>query len=189
MGLSTVLPWVFLKEDGHLEFQDRFKEKNLCARKISDLFDVLANRQQEPAEGVAYFMYRGVYHENDVSVFERTGIRHDLTVIRPGTVNGEFLKTYGHYHPESRPGGPTYPEVYEVLYGRGYFLMQKASDSMDRLEDVYLVEGKVGSKVVIPPGYGHVTVNPGTDWLLIANLVYSGFQAVYEPYRVHHGAA
>ena len=102
----------------------------------------------------------------------------------PGPLNGEYVKTKGHYHPEN-PVCVGYPEVYEVLEGKAHFLLQKKS-----LDDIVLVEAAMGDIVLIPPGYGHVTINPAPEeTLTMANLVSTAFSSEYGFYGEMHGAA
>ncbi|WP_301664617.1 glucose-6-phosphate isomerase family protein [Methanoculleus frigidifontis] len=90
-------------------------------------------------------------------------VRFDITVIPPGAVGGEYVKTKGHYHPLT-PAGIGYPELYQVLAGEAHYLLQRKN-----LRDVVVVTAKAGEFVLIPPGYGHVTVNPGKENLVMAN--------------------
>jgi glucose-6-phosphate isomerase len=93
-------------------------------------------------------------------------------------------KTKGHYHPEN-PAGTGYPELYEVRDGTAHFLLQT-----NALEDVVLIEARKGDIIVIPPGYGHVTINPTPDrTLAMANLVSTAFTSDYRWYDTMHGAA
>jgi glucose-6-phosphate isomerase len=52
-----------------------------------------------------------------------------------------------------------------------------------------LVEADAGTIVLIPPGYGHVTINPGQEELVMANLVSRSFASDYLPYEERRGAA
>jgi glucose-6-phosphate isomerase len=99
------------------------------------------------------------------------------------TLCGEYVKTKGHYHPTA-PSGVGYPEVYEVLQGEAHYLLQDRD-----LVDVVLIFAKEGEKVVIPPGYGHVTINASTRTLLMANIVSRDFSSDYTFYEARHGAA
>ena len=108
---------------------------------------------------------------------------YDITAIISRDLCGERVKTKGHYHPAS-PGGPGYPEMYEVVMGHAHYLLQ------DRiLSDVVLVDAHEQDIVVIPPGYGHVTVNAGDSDLIMANLVSSAFESEYGAYEQKRGAA
>jgi glucose-6-phosphate isomerase len=134
-----------------------------------------------------YYMYRGVCRAIDSTLIRQHGLRYDVTILRPGTVGSEYIKTAGHYHP-LKPGTEfTYPEVYEVLYGRAHYLLQTEPDE-EGVEAV-LVEASAGDKVLIPPGYGHITVNPGPDWLVMSNWVAEGFASLYGPIKELGGGA
>lgn len=169
-------------------------------RTIAELEPVLASRADcevpiplggSHVDSRVYFMYRGVALPEHQELFGRHGLRYDITVLRPGYVAEvpseaarECVKTYGHYHPREAGSDIAYPEVYEVLYGKAVFVLQT-----EDLRDVVLVRGESGDKILIPPGYGHVTVNVGTGWLVLGNLVSPNFDAIYEPYRRAGGAA
>jgi glucose-6-phosphate isomerase len=111
-------------------------------------------------------------------------LRYDITVIPPRIICGEFVKTKGHYHPKNR-AGQGYPEIYEVLEGTAHYLLQREDTT-----DVVLVEAVAGDVVVVPPGYGHVTINPTTSQVLhMANLVSARFASDYSGYVKMKGAA
>ena len=135
---------------------------------------------------VAYYMYRNVCRPEDEELFEECGLRYDVTVIPPAKVGEEFVKTFGHYHPPTEEGA-SYAEVYEVLSGEAYYLLQKPSN--EDIEEFVLVYAPKGATVVIPPDYGHVTVNPSEETLVMCNLVSSEFSSRYEKYKELRGAA
>ncbi len=127
-----------------------------------------------------YYIYRGVMRREDEGLFRRLGLRFDITVIFPGQVGDEFVRTIGHEHPLAPTSsfGLTYPEAYEVLAGEAIYLMQKTAGE-GIVEDVVAIKARPGEKVLIPPGYGHVTINTTGDILVISNLVESLFTSVY----------
>ena len=47
---------------------------------------------------------------------------------------------------------------------------------------------RAGDKVVVPPGYGHVSINPGSNYLVMTNLVAEAFPSLYDTYRTLRGA-
>jgi glucose-6-phosphate isomerase len=152
-------------------------------RRWQDMIDVLYNPDASGQDEL-YYMYRGVSYGKDEALIERKGLRYDITVICPGTLDREYIKTAGHYHPEKPGTGLTYPEVYEVLHGRAHYLLQRLHpEEADRLETVLLIAAKPGDKVLIPPGFGHITINPGTEYLIMSNWVARDFSSVYEPIR------
>src|SRR5208283_4184895 len=102
------------------------------------------------------------------------GLPTSITVIPSFDLCGEYVKTKGHYHPAD-PAGTGYPELYDVTEGRALFLIQSRT-----LDDVILISAETGARVVIPPGYGHITINPSPDaTLVLANLVSTAFESEY----------
>ncbi|MDN5358605.1 MAG: glucose-6-phosphate isomerase, archaeal [Candidatus Diapherotrites archaeon] len=152
-----------------------------AVRKLSELKDVLLDEPEE--DGDAYYMFRDVHRPEDEAKFKEHKIRYDITVIPPRIVGREYIKTYGHYHPEAGHG-LSYPEVYEVLQGHALFLEQKPDAS-----DFFVIEAKTGDVVIMLPNHGHVTVNIGDEPLIMANLVSSEFSSNYEPVKKKHGFA
>ena len=135
-------------------------------------------------EGPLYEMYRAVCHNNsDKQWLDSHHIRFDVTRIPSRTICREWIKTKGHYHPQTSDG-LAYPEIYEVLEGAAYYLLQKRD-----LSDIVLVRAEQGDLILIPPGYGHVTINPTGMTLTMANLVSSEFSSEYKPYEEMRGAA
>ena len=94
------------------------------------------------------------------------------------------MKTKGHYHLKN-PAGIGYPELYEVIEGVAHVLLRKKT-----LDHLALVKATKGDIVIIPPGYGHVTINPSREEMLVmANLVSTAFVSEYAFYEIRHGAA
>jgi len=152
-------------------------------RTLDDMRCVLANPDQSGNRPL-YFMYRDLaLTAEDRAYLNEQNLRFDITVIPPGTVGGEYIKTKGHYHPPS-PSGIGYPELYQVLAGEAHYLLQRSD-----LRDIVVVTAKAGEFVLIPPGYGHVTINPGKGKLVMANLVSVGFASEYTFYERMQGGA
>lgn len=91
-----------------------------------------------------YLMYRKVSVENNIN--------HNITVILAKMLGKEFMKTKGHVHIGN------FQEVYTVLEGEAIFLMQKGNEK--KIDDVYAVKAQKGESIIIPAGYGHITINP-----------------------------
>jgi glucose-6-phosphate isomerase, archaeal len=153
-------------------------------RTAEDLRSVLA-RPDCPCTGPAYYMFRGVARlAADRAWMESRQIRFDITLIPPRSFCGEYIKTKGHYHPAD-PSGTGYPELYEVLAGEAHYLIQTPDCA-----DVVLIAARAGDVVVVPSGYGHVTINPSKKSVLeMANLVSSRFSSNYLGYENRRGAA
>jgi glucose-6-phosphate isomerase len=130
-------------------------------------------------------MYRDLSRTSaDRQWLQNHHLRYDITVIPPRSLCGEWVKTKGHYHP-ANPAGLGYPEIYEVLGGTAHYLLQSAS-----LDDVVLIRASAGDIVLVPPGYGHVSINPSPDTpLAMANIVSTAFESTYREYERLRGAA
>ena len=153
------------------------------ARTGAQMQAVLADPACTPDQPL-YFMYRDVaMNEADREWLKIHDLRFDITVIPPATLCGEYVKTKGHYHPAS-PEGPAYPELYQVLEGTAHYLLQNRD-----LTDAVVIRAGEGDAVLIPPGYGHVTINPGEGELVMANLVSTRFSSEYAFFEAHRGAA
>ncbi len=155
-------------------------------RKASDLKPVLAFPEMLKEDFDAYYMFRDVFKsESDRRKILKAKLRYDYTVIPPAEIGGEWIKTYGHYHPEVAEG-ITYPEVYQVIEGEAIYLLQKKEGEI--VTECIAVKAKEGEIVVIPPNYGHVTINPSKSRLMMANWVCREFSSIYEPYTKMRGA-
>ncbi len=153
-------------------------------RMAEDLDGIFAMRDCA-ASGPLYAMFRDLAKSAaDRWWLKQNSLRYDITVIPPRVICGEFVKTKGHYHPKNEAGWG-FPEMYEVLEGTAHYLLQR-----EDMADVVLVMANAGDVVVVPPGYGHVTINPTTDQALhMANIVSSRFASDYSKYVDGNGAA
>ncbi|MEN6611720.1 MAG: glucose-6-phosphate isomerase family protein [Methanoregulaceae archaeon] len=131
-----------------------------------------------------YFMYRALAKsEDDRAWLIRNDIRYDVTVVPPGDLCGELVKTKGHYHPKN-PAGVGYPEVYEVVEGEAHFLLQSRDHT-----DAVAIYARSRDIVLIPPAYGHITINPSDqETLVMANVVSTRFESEYREYEAMQGA-
>jgi len=170
------MEWKFDEES--LEFSGRKIKPSV--RKLLEMMPVLANPKKDTplaSDSPTYYMYRDVAHFGK--------IRYDVTRILSLDLAGEMNKTLGHVHPRSAKGTP-WSEVYEVLSGEAHFLLQKMNQL--GVSDAVLLSAKKGECLLIPPGYGHVTINPGKHDLVLGNLVSSDFEADYSEFLRLRGA-
>jgi len=130
--------------------------KHYAARAHEKMKEVL----MEPnavGPAVHYYMIRGGSEQKNITVWE------------PGTVAGEYIKTYGHYHLGELA------ENYQVLYGEGVALLQKlAVDEngeviADAVAEFKAVKVGPGDKIYMPSGYGHLLVNTGATYFVTAD--------------------
>ena len=81
-------------------------------------------------------------------------------------------------------GSVTYPELYEVLDGEALCLLQNQD-----LSDVVAVYASTTDKILVPPGYGHITINRSNKTLKMANFVAMHFSSLYNPVKEKAGGA
>lgn len=164
-------------------------------RKLGEMKEVIFDKRFLSTANMdmeLYYMFRDVSkNEEDANTIKEQGLRYDITIIPPNKLGSEFVKTAGHYHPCPTGSDITYPEIYEVLEGEAHYLLQRREEEggTEKITDVVLVKAKEGDKVIIPPNYGHVTINPSETTLKMANWVASAFASIYEPVKRREGAA
>ncbi len=159
-------------------------------RMLYDMAEVIYDREwlKDSENFELYYMYRHLsLNEQDLEIMNSRHLRYDITVIPPAMLGCEFIKTAGHYHPEVPGARVSYAEVYQVLEGEATYLLQKHTG--DVIEDVVVVKASKGEVVLIPPGYGHITINASEDVLKMANWVSCEFSSMYDPIREMQGAA
>ena len=159
-------------------------------RMLHDMDDVIYDKKWlKSAENIKlYYMYRDLYKsQSDMKIIKKHNLRYDITMIPPGMLGREYIKTVGHYHPKVPGTDMSYTEVYQVLEGEATYLLQKMEDH--KVVDVVLIKAEAGDNVIIPPDYGHITINASTDVLKMANWVCREFSSVYEPIKELVGGA
>lgn len=130
--------------------------KHYAARTHEKMKEVLLDPNGVGPE-VHYYMIRGGKDQKNITVWE------------PGTVSGEYIKTYGHYHVGKLD------ETYWIIFGTGVALLQKlAVDEKgqmiaDVVEEFKAVSVKQGDEVYMPTGYGHLVVNTGITYFVTAD--------------------
>lgn len=148
----------------------------------------LAPVLKEPAseanpERVVYEVYREAEPEKDQDIIKDKNIRYDITKIHPGRLGRELPKTFGHYH---RPKEAE--EIFKVISGRAMFLIQKYEARPEIIKEVYLIEAGENEKIIVPPGFGIVSVNPEKTELVLANWIGREVKNDYQFYEKLRGA-
>lgn len=145
--------------------------------------------QTAAAPEILYWMYREMGRQDDLKILHQHGLIFDVTIIRPGQVGREFIKTVGHYHSVKPGTDAAFPEVYEVLHGEATFLLQKAGREPGCVEDAVVITAHPGDKVVMPPGYGHITINASSDYLVMTDMVAAANSSIYGDMKDLQGGA
>jgi glucose-6-phosphate isomerase len=130
--------------------------KHYAARDNEKMKEVLMDPESD-APAIHYYMIRGGVEQKNITVWE------------PGTVGGEYIKTYGHYHIGKLD------ETYWILFGEGIAILQKlALDENsqmipDVVEEFKAIRVKPGDTVYMASGWGHLLVNIGTSYFVTAD--------------------
>lgn len=160
-------------------------------RTFAEMKDCIAEPDAIPTRDPVYTVYRNVRRSGDAAKIDAAGLRYDITVIPPGYFAGnekEFFRTAGHYHALLPERDIAYPEAYEVVSGRAFWLIQRPSrNDAGTLEEIYIVEAAAGEKAVIPPNFGHISINASSEPLVLANWIAAGIAYDYRPYRELRG--
>lgn len=149
-------------------------------RYLSDMDNMFEEDKNVPKNTELYLMFREVSaNDLDLETFRKHNMRYDITVKLPVKVSWEFNKTHGHYHPK-KGNWVRYSEVYEVLKGQAIYLMQDEKD--------YFYKAVPENNAFEMKHYGHVTINPLSEPLVMANIVSCDFTSEYGDYKENDGA-
>lgn len=134
-----------------------------------------------------YYMYRDLAeNDKDAKNMSELSLRYDMLDSVPVYLGKEYNKTAGHYHSGVKDTGFTYPELYELIKGDAYYLMQKVEG--DKIIDIYAVRAKSGDKILMPPGYGHFTFFLSKKPVRMSNWTPSNSLSHYDEIKQKHGA-
>lgn len=179
---------VKLEADGNELYEDG-KRLKPGVRTLEEMKTVLLDPEYVNSSNGSqqlYFMYRAPGVERHKELFSKHKMRYDVTIIAGATLGREFNKTFGHYHAIAEQG-LSYPELYEVISGDAILLMQK--DLGEKGMDVRMAAASTGDRIVVPPNYGHITINTGKEQLIMSNLMSSVSESDYKPMELMRGGA
>lgn len=103
---------------------------------------------------IHYYMIRGGSDQKNTTIWE------------PGTISGEYIKTYGHYHVGNLS------ETYWIVYGQGVALLQKLAEDENGeiipniVSEFKAIPVKAGDEVFMPAKYGHLVANTGQTYFV-----------------------
>lgn len=127
--------------------------KHYAARTHKKMKEVLMN-PDGAGPAVHYYMIRGGVEQKNITVWE------------PGTISGEYVKTYGHYHIGDLS------ETYRIVHGQGVALLQKLDEDEngriipDVVSEFKSVPVKAGDEIFMPLKFGHLLANTGETYLV-----------------------
>src|SRR3989344_3791786 len=130
--------------------------KSFAERTHEKMKEVLM-QPDEKGPDIHYYMIRGGSHKSNITVWES------------GTVGGEYIKTYGHYHVGKLE------EIYIVLQGEGIIILQERETGKDgkpiddEIKSFKAIKVKAGDKVRIPKNTGHLAINISKTWFVTSD--------------------
>lgn len=135
--------------------ENDFKDvpKHYASRTHEKMKEVLMD-PEGVGPAIHYYMIRGGTQQRNVTVWE------------PGTISGEYIKTYGHYHVGDLS------ETYWIVYGQGVALLQKLAEDekgepiSDTVEDFKAIPVKPGQEIFMPKKFGHLLANIGETYFV-----------------------
>ncbi len=150
------------------------KDKTPKIRMLNDIRDVVYDKDwlNSAKDFELYYMYGDLIEDENV--------KYSITVVPPNTLGNEFIKTKGHAHIGD------YQETYTVLEGEAIYLMQKTEDN--EVKDVYAVKAKQSQSIIIPEGYGHVTINASNQTLKTGDWRHKDCKSDYSMFEKLQGA-
>ena len=123
--------------------------KAFATRTHEAMKDVLLAPTAEGPE-IHYYMIRGGTDKTNITVWES------------GTVGGEYIKTYGHYHVGDLD------ETYKIISGEGIIILQGEIKD-DSVEYFKAIRVKAGDEIYIPSAVGHLGINIGKTWFVTSD--------------------
>jgi glucose-6-phosphate isomerase len=162
---------------GELRLGNGLVAEEWAWRLLDDARDVYASPPRDAPP--LYHMANGITRAGEEE--PASALRLELTSLRPGAVGGEWVKTIGHVHGVADTLG--YPEVYEVVAGRGVFVLFRPD-----LDLCTFVTAGAGERFVIPPGWHHLAVNPGEQAMVFVDVVARAVRPDYSLLRASNGA-
>ncbi len=123
--------------------------KPFAERGHEKMKEVLMNPEAS-GPAIHYYMIRGGSDKRNITIWE------------PGTIGGEYIKAYGHYHVGDLE------EDYTILEGEGMILLQSpiADGSVSSFKAIHV---KTGNTIHIPKNTGHLALNTGKTWLVTSD--------------------
>ena len=187
------LPIIMDEQDGSLSFEDGLLCDGSSMKTVGQMEGLYRNSEGVDPDTLAYRAYRNIRFAADEQSWVPRGLRYDITVVLPGTMNGEYFKTSGHYHGYVEGANNPYPEVYEVVAGEIVFILQKNRRFDEGIEEdfdyVRAVHVKAGEAIIVPPFCGHGSINPTGGVSAFSNIAAVACKNAYDPIRLHHGLA
>lgn len=157
---------LYLDDDGVMALKPPLNYLGFGRKSAGQMAVVLPEFTEVQRDEPAYDVYRGLSFADDQERLAADQYQYDITIIMPGTIGHERKKTSGHYHGYNDTRRNTHPEVYEVIKGTAAYILQKSPDFAVApkdlvVDDLIVAVVKEGQSIIVPPNYGHSSINIG----------------------------
>lgn len=184
---------LYLDDDGVMVLKPPLNYLGFGRKSAGQMAVVLPEFTEAQRDEPAYDVYRGLSFAEDQERLAADQYQYDITIIMSGTIGRERKKTSGHYHGYNDTRRNTHPELYEVIKGTAAYILQKSPDfavaPKDLLVDDLIVAVVKEESIIVPPNYGHCSINIGDGPLVFSNLAYKPCAVHYDTVQFYHGMA
>lgn len=190
---NSGLPIYYNEESGLLAFSAPLIYDGYGTKKLKQMKGLFEHDENNDPEETVYDVYRNIRFPEDEESLQCDKFAYDITIVKQGMIGEERKKTSGHYHSWNKMRTSTYPEVYEVISGTAIYILQRADNFEDlnyenlKIDDIIVVRVQAGQAIIIPPNYGHCSINGGEGDMIFSNLAYTPCSVDYAPVRHYHG--
>lgn len=129
-------------------------------RYLEDIRHSLMNSDVSGPE-IVYTIAMDVGKKKDELDLKQRGLLYGVVAYAAGKLGNEPIKSQGHVHAISQISKMSTPEVYEILEGQALIYMQESIGKT--AGKCYAVSAEKGDIVIVPPGWGHCTINASTE--------------------------
>lgn len=189
--IHSGLPIFYNEATNELEFKNGLTCEGSSKKLAGQMVGLLKDSSNLKEDEYVYSAYRNIVFPEHEKSFKKYDFRYDITAIQPGTVNGEYKKTSGHYHGYIENEVHTYAEVYEVIKGEIIFILQQVNNfnmvEEPVIEEISVVPVKAGQAIIVPPNCGHGSINPTDQVAMFSNIAVVSCPLFYEPIQAKHG--
>lgn len=165
-------------------------ERVPSVRVVQDMKETILDKDWSENNSVTplYYMYRDLARTDaEAKKIKAVNLRFDILDSTAVSLGKEYNKTAGHYHSMVPGTSFSYPEIYELIKGEMYYLMQRIDGN--KVLDVYAVRASSGDKVIVPSNYGHFSIFLSSEGVRESNWTCNDSLSDYDRVKQKHGAA
>jgi len=179
-------PYTLTPEGPHLADSHHAEDRGF--RTLGGLAPVTAVPVSESEPRVQYWTFGDVWHVDDGSMRSRLPVKYDLTFLADRPIGWESPKTHGHVHVTAAKPHSGFAELYEVLEGTAAVLVQDLLPGPAATFVALIVAGP-GQILVVPPRLYHCSMNLGTSFAVLGDVVAREATEDYRALQVARGMA